>query len=47
MSELGSLVETSIIHPIIDKVFLFTQMNNVNSYVETVRVKEKVIVKVK
>ncbi|MCK9206623.1 MAG: zinc-binding dehydrogenase [Salinivirgaceae bacterium] len=47
MSELASLIITGVIHPVIDKVFPFEQMNEAMAYVETGRAKGKVIVKVK
>lgn len=47
LSEIGNLIETGIISPVIDKVFSFEQMNEAMSYVSSGRAKGKVIVKVK
>lgn len=47
LAEISSLIESNIIHPIIDKVFPFEQTNDAMSYVESGRAKGKVIVKVK
>jgi len=45
--EIGKLIETSVIRPVVDKVFPFEQMNDAMSYVSSGRSKGKVIVKVK
>jgi NADPH:quinone reductase-like Zn-dependent oxidoreductase len=45
--EIGKLIETSIIRPVVDKVFTFEQTNEAMSYVSSGRAKGKVIVKVK
>jgi len=45
--EIGKLIETSVIRPVVDKVFPFEQMNDAMSYVSSGRAKGKVIVKVK
>ena len=47
LSEIGSLIETGVIHPIVDKVFPFEQMNEAMSYVQSGRARGKVIIKVK
>lgn len=47
LSEIGKLIETVVIRPIVDKIFPFEQMNEAMSYVESGRAKGKVIVKVK
>ncbi len=44
LSEIGSLIETSVIHPVVDKVFPFEQMNEAMSYVQSGRAKGKVVV---
>jgi len=45
--EIGKLIETSVIRPVVDKVFPFEQTNDAMSYVSSGRAKGKVIVKVK
>ncbi|MBD3903285.1 NADP-dependent oxidoreductase [Chryseobacterium sp. Ch-15] len=47
LSEIGKLIETGVIRPIIDKVFPFEQTNDAMAYVESGRAKGKVVVKVK
>lgn len=47
LEEITKLIEAGIIKPIIDKVFPFDQTNEALSYVETGRVRGKVVVKVK
>jgi alcohol dehydrogenase len=47
LSEIGKLIETEVIHPVVDKVFPFEQTNEALAYVETGRAKGKVVVKVK
>ncbi len=47
LSEIGRLIETGVIRPVVDKVFPFEQMNEAMSYVSSGRAKGKVIVKVK
>lgn len=47
LSEIGSLIEAGVIHPVLDKVFPFEQMNEAISYVNSGRAKGKVIVKVR
>ena len=47
LSEIGKLIETDVIRPVVDKVFPFEQMNEAMSYVSSGRAKGKVIVKVK
>lgn len=47
LSEIGSLIEARVIHPVVDKVFPFEQMNEAMLYVESGRAKGKVIVQVK
>ena len=45
--EIGKLIETDVIRPVVDKVFPFEDINEAMSYVESGRAKGKVIVKVK
>lgn len=47
LSEIGKLIETGVIRPVVDKVFPFEQMNEAISYVSSGRAKGKVVVKVK
>jgi len=47
LSEISSLIEAGVIHPVVDKVFPFEQMNEAMSYVSSGRAKGKVIVKVR
>lgn len=47
LSEIGKLIETGVIRPVVDKVFPFEQMNEAISYVSNGRAKGKVVVKVK
>lgn len=47
LSEIGKLIETGVIRPIVDKVFPFEQMNEAMSYVSSGHAKGKVVVKVK
>lgn len=47
LSEIGKLIEKGVIHPVVDKVFPFEQMNEAMSYVSSGRAKGKVIVKIK
>lgn len=47
LSEIGKLIETGVIRPVVDKVFSFEQMNEAMAYVSSGRAKGKVIVKVK
>lgn len=47
LSEIGELIETGVIRPVVDKVFLFEQMNQAMDYVSSGRAKGKVILKVK
>lgn len=47
LSEISSLIEVGIIRPIIDKVFPFEQINEAMTYVESGRVKGKVVVKIR
>lgn len=46
LSEITKLIESGVIKPVVDKVFPFEQNNEAMSYVETGRVKGKVVVKV-
>lgn len=46
LAEIGKLIETGVIHPVVDKVFPFEQMNEAMAYVESGRAKGKVVVKV-
>lgn len=47
LSEIGKLIETGVIRPVVDKVFSFEQMNEAMYYVSSGRAKGKVIVKIK
>ena len=47
LSEIGSLIEANVIHPVVDKVFPFEQINEAMLYVESGHAKGKVIVQVK
>lgn len=47
LSEIGKLIETDVIRPVIDKVFPFEQINEAMYYVSSGRAKGKVIVKVR
>lgn len=47
LSEITSLIDSGIIHPVVDKVFPFEQTNEALSYVESGRAKGKVVIKVK
>jgi NADPH:quinone reductase-like Zn-dependent oxidoreductase len=47
LSEIGSLIEANVIHPVVDRVFPFEQINEAMAYVESGRAKGKVIVQIK
>lgn len=47
LSEIGSLIESNVIQPVVDKVFPFEQMNEAMSYIQSGRAKGKVIIKIK
>ncbi|MBY0068236.1 NADP-dependent oxidoreductase [Empedobacter falsenii] len=47
LGQITKLIESSVIKPVIDKVFPFEQTNEALSYVETGRSKGKVVIKVK
>ncbi len=47
LSEIGKLIESGIIKPIIDKIFPFEQTKDAIKYVESGRAKGKVIIKIK
>lgn len=47
LSQITKLIESGAIKPVIDKVFPFEQTNDALAYVETGRVKGKVVIKVK
>ena len=47
LSEITKLIEAGIIKPVIDKVFPFEQTNEAMAYVETGRVKGKVVIEIK
>jgi alcohol dehydrogenase len=45
LREIGSLIDSGIIRPVVDRVFPFESTNEAMSYVEKGRAKGKVIVK--
>ncbi len=47
LSEIAKLIETGVIHAVVDKVFSFEQMNEALDYVASGRAKGKVVVKVR
>jgi NADPH:quinone reductase-like Zn-dependent oxidoreductase len=47
LHEITSLIESGVIRPVMDKVFLFEQTNEAMAYVETGRAKGKVVVKMR
>lgn len=47
LSQITKLIESGVIKPVIDKVFPFEQTNDALAYVETGRVKGKVVIKMK
>lgn len=47
LSEITSLIDSGIIHPVIDKVFPFEATNEAMTYVENGRAKGKVVIKVR
>ncbi len=47
LSQISSLIDSGIIHPVMDKVFPFEATNEALTYIETGRTKGKVVVKVK
>ncbi len=47
LSQITSLIDSGIIHPVIDKVFPFEATNEALAYVESGRAKGKVVVKVR
>lgn len=47
LSDIAKLIEKDIIHPVIDKVFPFEQMNEAMSYISSGRAKGKVVVNIK
>ncbi|MDN3587531.1 NADP-dependent oxidoreductase [Pedobacter aquatilis] len=47
LSEISKLIETGVIHPVVDKVFSFEQMNEAMSYVSSGRAKGKVVLNVR
>lgn len=47
LSEIGALIESNVIQPVVDKVFPFEQMNEAMSYIQSGRAKGKVIIKIK
>lgn len=47
LSQITSLIDNGVIHPVIDKVFPFEQTNEAMAYVETGRAKGKVVIKIK
>ncbi|MDO5614950.1 MAG: NADP-dependent oxidoreductase [Cruoricaptor ignavus] len=47
LSEIGKLIETGVIRPVVDKVYPFEQLNEAMEYVSSGRAKGKVVVKMK
>jgi NADPH:quinone reductase-like Zn-dependent oxidoreductase len=47
LSEITTLIDSGIIHPVVDRIFPFESTNEALAYVETGRAKGKVIIKVK
>lgn len=47
LSELGDLIETGVVRPVLDKVYPFEQINEALTYVSSGRAKGKVVVEVK
>lgn len=47
LREIGSLIDSGIIHPVVDRVFPFESTNEALAYVEKGRAKGKVVVKVR
>jgi NADPH:quinone reductase-like Zn-dependent oxidoreductase len=47
LEKITALIESGLIHPVVDKVFSFDQTNEALAYVESGRAKGKVIIKVK
>ena len=47
LSEIGKLIEADVLRPVVDKVFMFEEMNEAMSYVAGGRARGKVIVKVR
>lgn len=47
LQQITTLIESGIIKPVIDKIFPFEQTNDAMAYVETGRVKGKVVIKIK
>ncbi len=47
LHEITSLIDSGVIRPVMDKVFLFEQTNEAMAYVETGRAKGKVVIKVR
>ncbi|MDR7210197.1 NADP-dependent oxidoreductase [Flavobacterium piscis] len=47
LSEIGTLIETNAIRPVVDKVFPFEELNEAMAYVSSGRAKGKVVIKIK
>jgi alcohol dehydrogenase len=47
LKQITSLVESGVIHPVVDKVFPFASTNEALAYVESGRAKGKVVIKVR
>lgn len=47
LAEIGKLIEAGIIHPVVDRVYDFAQLNEAMDYVASGRVKGKVVIKIK
>ena len=47
LREIGSLIDSGAIRPVVDRVFPFASTNEALAYVETGRAKGKVVVRVK
>lgn len=47
LAEIGKLIQAGVIQPVVDKVFPFSQVNEAMSYVNSGRVRGKVVVKIR
>jgi NADPH:quinone reductase-like Zn-dependent oxidoreductase len=46
LAEIGKLLDAGLIHPVIDKVFLFDQTKEALAYLEAGHAKGKVVIKI-